>query len=94
MWTVIRWDRLKNQWLNMSGYSDESRATEVAKDSAETFTPDLIVSLADPTGDIVWAAIGQHPVIGRCDHIECWCYDHPNDEDHTLSCEGHQIGRE
>lgn len=93
MWTVIIWAREPNQWVHMHGFSDEDVATENAEQLAECYVSCHIVSLSDPTGEVVWAEIGSHPVIGRCDDNECWCYDHPDGEDHSLECAGHEIGK-
>lgn len=85
MWTIIVWDRLTNEWASMRGYSDEDVATENAKQLVECVTSATIISLADSKGEIVWAEIGSHPVIGRCLDSYCWCYDNPIIEDHTLN---------
>lgn len=84
MWTIIYWYRKENHWTNMHGYSDEDTATEVAKQVAKNLLPIHIISLSDNKGEIVWAEIGSHPVIGHCNMEHCWCRDFPAETDHTL----------
>lgn len=84
MWTVISWSRERNEWQSMTGYSSEERATQATEDSIRSYGPDVIISLSDPTGKVIWAAIGDHPVIGRCPDSMCACQDYPTDQDHTL----------
>ncbi len=85
MWTIITWSRVTGQWYHMRGLNDEWQAFGRCQDWTKKALPLTVVSLSDPAGNVVWAAIGSHPVVGHCENpVTCWCGEFSSEHDHTL----------
>lgn len=85
MWTITTWSRNTGQWYHMRGFHDGGQACERAKKWAKEMLPLTVISLSDPDGIVVWAAIGSHPTIGHCETpVICWCGEFSKEYDHTV----------
>lgn len=60
--------------------------TDAFTNEVEYSLPDVVIALTDDNGDVKYAAVGQHPAVGRCKNADtwCWCSNHGTEEDHTL----------
>lgn len=57
------------------------------KEEVEYALPNVVIALTDDAGNVMFAAVGHHPPVGRCPNAAdgyCWCSNHPVEEDHTL----------
>lgn len=59
------------------------------KEEVEYALPNVVIALTSDAGDnVLTAAFGQHPAVGRCANAAtgyCWCSTHDPKEDHTLA---------